>query len=68
MDEINVSADEFGKSILSAVVGVAREELPITGSRGVAHSQEYIAAGSRNPTRNFFSFEGQGEASSGRKR
>ena len=53
MNEINMPADEFGKSVLGVIAGVTREQLQITGGGGVAHSQQYIATRPGNPTRNF---------------
>ena len=53
MDEIDVTADEFGEGVFGVVVGVAREELQVAGVGGVTHCQKYIAAGQGNPTKIF---------------
>jgi hypothetical protein len=44
-----VAVDEFGESVLGAVLGITPEQFPIC----VAHVQKYIAAKKGNPTENF---------------
>lgn len=65
INEVDVSANEFGESVFRAVLVVMRQKLQIVSRSGVAHFQEYIVAGWENPTSNFYfySIDGGGALS-----